>query len=121
MIKIINLNIIAIYVTNLKKSVKFYTEILGFTKSKMVMPPGIILQTGEIMLYLEESRAEKNTFGKHSEFSPCFATESIKQTYNTLKDAKIKFVIDYTEYAPTFALFRITDPDGNLIEFAGTP
>jgi hypothetical protein len=53
--------------------------------------------------------------------SPCFASDSVREAYETLKEAGVKFVEDYNQSTDTFAMFRIADPDGNVIEFAGKP
>ncbi|HHH76050.1 MAG TPA: hypothetical protein ENL03_03380 [Phycisphaerae bacterium] len=52
---------------------------------------------------------------------PCFATDSVRQSYEALKASGVKILEEYQEYAPTFALFKIADPDGNMIEIAGNP
>jgi hypothetical protein len=86
------------------------------------MEPGILMKAGEVTLYLEAGR--KNERGREyamSEFSPCFATHSVKGSYEALKAAGVPIRAEYQEFAPTFAFFRIADPDGNLIEFAGSP
>jgi catechol 2,3-dioxygenase-like lactoylglutathione lyase family enzyme len=121
LINITGLNVIAVYVTDLDTSVEFYTSMLGFVQSKIKMPPGILLETKDTMLYIEAGRSKKNKFGEKSEFSPCFSTESIKDSYIMCVDSNIQIITDYIEYAPIFALFRIADPDGNVIEFAGKP
>ena len=73
-------------------------------------------------LYHEAGRKNRGAESRgFSEFSPCFATASVKQAYELLKSAGVTIVEEYQEYAPTFALFKIADPDGNLIEFAGQP
>ncbi|MDP6357635.1 MAG: hypothetical protein QF473_21135 [Planctomycetota bacterium] len=45
----------------------------------------------------------------------------MKASYEALKAAGVNIALDYQEFAPTFALFQVSDPDGNLIEFAGQP
>jgi hypothetical protein len=45
----------------------------------------------------------------------------VKDAFEKLADAEVKIVSDYEEFSPDFAFFRIADPDGNKIEFAGKP
>ncbi len=99
----------------------FYTERLGFEKGED-MSPGVLLRAGDVTLYLEPGRKTRESASREfPEFSPCFASESVKQSYEVLKSAGVTIVEDYQEYGPTFALFKIADPDGNLIELAGQP
>ena len=110
-----------IYVTDLARSEAFYRDHLGFEKIED-MPPGILMKAGTVSLYLEANRERGNdATPRSSEFSPCFATESVKGSYGALKAAGVTISADYQEFAPTFAFFVIGDPDGNLIEFAGAP
>jgi len=115
------LSVLALYVTDLDKAKAFYVEQLGFREGERT-PPGLLLRSGEVTLYLEGGR-EKRKLGarEFSEFSPCFATDSVKRSYEALRSAGVDVVEDYKEYGPHFALFKIADPDGNLIEFAGEP
>jgi catechol 2,3-dioxygenase-like lactoylglutathione lyase family enzyme len=115
------LNVLAVYVTDLARSEAFYREHLGFEKCQD-MEPGILMKAGEVTLYLEACRQEPRGKGLRTvEFSPCFATDSVKGAYRALKAAGVPISVEYQEFAPTFAFFRISDPDGNLIEFAGKP
>jgi catechol 2,3-dioxygenase-like lactoylglutathione lyase family enzyme len=120
-LKVNGLQVLAVYCSDLERSKSFYRDILGFG-DEQEMPPGALLFQDGITLYLEPGRvpAEKGAL-KHPEICPCFGTESIKNAFQSLKDAGVKIVTEYTEYAPTFAMFRVADPDGNVIEFAGEP
>ncbi len=116
-----SLNVLAVYVTDLEKSESFYRDQLGFHRTDE-MPPGILIKSGDVTLYLEANRqTEKSDSSKAAEFSPCFATESVKASYEALRTSGVNMVVEYREFAPTFAFFLIADPDGNLIEFAGKP
>lgn len=120
-IKVKDMNVLAVYVADLERAKAFYIEHLGFEECEE-MSPGILMRSGHVTLYIEGGREEqKPESGKFSEFSPCFATESVKQACKILKSSGVKIVEEYQEFAPTFALFKILDPDGNLIEFAGKP
>jgi catechol 2,3-dioxygenase-like lactoylglutathione lyase family enzyme len=116
-----DLNVLAVYVTDLDRSVEFYGKHLGFNRGED-MEPGVLMSAGSVTLYLEASRKSKRDEAvPTAEFSPCFATDSVKASYEALKAAGVRIVSPYSEFAPTFAMFRIADPDGNLIEFAGKP
>jgi lactoylglutathione lyase len=120
-IEITGMNVLAVYVADLEQAVTFYTEQLGFERGEE-MSPGVLLRAGDVTLYLEAGRrARESASREFPEFSPCFATASVKESYAALKSADVTIVEEYQEYAPTFALFKIADPDGNLIEFAGQP
>lgn len=120
-INVKSLNVIAVYVTDLQRSIHFYTEQLGFEQIQE-MSPGVLLKAGDVTLYIEPGRKKRiEEAGVLTEFSPCFATDSVKQSYESLKNAGVKIVADYQEFGPTFAFFQFADPDYNLIEIAGNP
>ena len=105
----------------MEKSKSFYCDILGF-KPGEEMPPGILLNAPGLTFYLEAGRKpishERLTC---TEISPCLSADGIKSAFSALKNAGVEIVTEYVEYAPTFAMFRIADPDGNVFEFAGEP
>ena len=120
-VNVLGLNVLAVYVKDLETSVSFYRDHLGF-KQTQEMSPGILMEAGDVTLYLEANRQkDRPEPATTAEFSPCFATESVKSSYDALKKAGVEMTVEYQEFGPTFALFQIADPDGNLIEFAGTP
>jgi len=120
-VRVSDLNVLTVYVTDIERARTFYVERLGFEPGED-MAPGLLLRSGKVTLYMEAGRRNRQTESREfPEFSPCFATESVKQSYETLKAAGVRIVEDYQEFAPTFALFKMTDPDGNLIEIAGRP
>lgn len=73
-----DLNVLAVYVTDLNRSETFYREHLGFEKVAD-MDPGILMKAGQVMLYIEpgchQVRCEETAA---AEFSPCFATDSVR-------------------------------------------
>ncbi len=119
--EVTGLNVIAVYVEDLERAKTFYIEHLGFKESADEMPPGIMLEGGSVSLYLEGGRNSGTADADKSEFSPCFAVASVKKSYDALKQAGVCLLMDYQEFAPTFAMFRFADPDGNAIEIAGAP
>jgi len=119
--EVTDINVIGIYVTDLQIAKDFYVSKLGFKESDQ-MDPGILLCSNNVSIYLEPGRSKKNDPPiKSCEVSPCFATKSIKESYEELKNNDITIVSDYVEYGPEFAMFKIVDPDGNVLEFAGQP
>ena len=119
--KINEINVIAIYVTDLERAKVFYSSTLGFEVSSE-MSPGLLLTSNEISIYLEPGRMAKSDSPlKCCEVSPCFSTDSIKASYEELKKTGVKIVSEYVEYGPEFAMFKFADPDNNVIELAGKP
>jgi len=115
------LQVLTVYVSDMTESVNFYTTVLGFKKSGE-MPPGVTLTSGELMLYLEPGRKAKNAHReKLSEISPCFDVESVREAWDAAVLLGATAVQEYTEYTREFAMFKIADPDGNVIELAGNP
>ena len=120
-IGITGLNVVAIYGSDLERSRQFYMDILGFEECGNY-EPGILLKSGSVTIYLEGGRSPKpDTDTSAAEISPCFSALSIKDTYENLKEAGVTIETDYQEFGPEYSLFRILDPDGHVIEFAGKP
>lgn len=116
-----DLGVLAVYVTDLARSEAFYRDHLGFERAGD-MEPGVLLRAGSVALYIEACRLNgRGGLSDTSEFCPCFETGGVRASYEALRDAGVSIDSEYREYGPGFALFRISDPDGNLIEFAGTP
>ena len=115
-----DMQVLSIYVKSLEISEAFYHEYLGF-KRFQDMDPGILMRAGAVTLYMEESRKPDGPSTKPFGFSPCFETESIKASFASLREAGVEIETEYQEFGPQFAFFRILDPDGNLIELAGSP
>ena len=51
----------------------------------------------------------------------CLGVASVKGAAESLEAAGVTLVSAYQEFGPQFGMFRIADPDGNVIEFAGAP
>lgn len=116
-----DLNVLAVYVTELARSEAFYRDHLGFGRVGD-MEPGVLMKAGPVTLYIEACRRKVHDGeAGTAEFCPCFETDSVKASFEALRDAGVTISAGYREYGPEFALFRISDPDGNLIEFAGKP
>lgn len=120
-INVTGLQVIAVYCSDMERAKSFYIDKLGFSQGDE-MSPGIMLNASDLTIYLEPGReSQKREMLKHPEISLCLSTESVKDAYEKLKDAGVAVVSDYVEFASTFAMFRVADPDGNTIEFAGAP
>ncbi|MFH1515611.1 MAG: hypothetical protein ABIG42_09150 [bacterium] len=65
-----------------------------------------------IAVYFSEIEKSKSFYCEESGFPSAFLN---------LKNSGVEMVSEYIEYAPTFAMFRIVEPDGNVLEFAGEP
>lgn len=117
-------NVVAVYVDNFDKAFRFYTEVLGFEK-KQDMGPGVLLELkDQLSLYLEGGRKPRpeNSEGTLPECVLCFSTnEGLKASFENLKEAGVEIFGEYEEFTPEFHMFRLCDPAGNLIEFAGKP
>lgn len=121
-VQITQLHVLAIYISDLQGARDFYTTHFGFIDAGG-MPPGLLLAGGGATLYLEEGRVPR-ALGEEpatAEICPCFGLESIKAGWEALRAAGLHVLMPYTEYAPTFAMFAVADPDGNRLEFAGRP
>ena len=94
---ITEINVITFYVSDLEASKEFYTEKLGFEVTDK-MDPGLLLQSNGVSVYLEAGRSPKSDL-THSqcEVSPCFGTESIKESFEELKSLNVTVVSDYVE------------------------
>lgn len=120
-VNVTGLQVISVFCSDLQNSKNFYIDHLGF-KQTQEMPTGALLQAGELTLYLEHGRQSRKPEPlKFPEITSCFACDSVKEAFQNLKDAGTSIVSDYIEYEEQFAMFKIIDPDGNVIEFAGNP
>ena len=113
---------IGIYVSNMEEAKDFYITILGL-KDKGEMGPGYILELGGMSFYLEPGRKRNlvNQPLENANIIVCFSVESVKEAYEELQKQQIQITMKYTEYSSDYAMFMISDPDGNIIEFAGKP
>jgi catechol 2,3-dioxygenase-like lactoylglutathione lyase family enzyme len=115
------LNVVAIYVTDLERSRTFYEEQLGMTKSGD-MPPGLLLAAGDCTVYLEGGREARESPGlKAAGVSACFSAPSVRACWERLEAAGVPVVEPYQQHGDQFAMFRVADPDGHVVEVAGTP
>lgn len=122
-VQVSGIQVVAVYVSDLAKARTFFSEQLGFQVSEE-MPPGVLMKAGEVTLYLEGGRKKKSAAqAKLAEVSVCLALKDlgVRAAYEKLRAAGVSVRQEYTEFAPSFAMFRVADPDGNVLEFAGAP
>lgn len=121
-IEIEDLNIIAIYVSDLERAIRFYTEILGFKKD-YDNGPGVCLKVENVLsIYLEGGYSKKNDDHRQACVAMCLNPKGgLRGAWEKLKNSDVQTVGEYEEFGDQFSMFRIQDPDGNVIEFAGKP
>ena len=114
--------VIGIYVSDLQASKNFYINDLGFN-DRGDMRPGCMLELGEMSFYLEPGRKKRieNRQFKDADITICFNVESVKKTYEEFEKRQIPIIRKYVEYSLEYAMFMISDPDGNIFEIAGNP
>lgn len=117
--KVTKLQVIAIYTSNMANAVSFYVEHLGFDECGEY-PPGKLLSSGDITIYLEESQNTSNELIL-PKLMPVFGSTSIEESYKKLKEAGVTIYSELESFGPEYANFQILDPDNNVIEFAGHP
>lgn len=115
------LNVVAIYCTDLERARAFYQDLLGMTRSGD-MPPGLLFAAGECRVYLEGGREPREGPGLEGPgVSACFSAPSVRACWERLQEAGVPVVEAYRENGEQFAMFRVGDPDGNVVEVAGKP
>lgn len=116
---------LVIYVTDMERAKRFYTEVLGFEVRVDLGPSLCFLRSksGEIDIYLESGHKPASVDNQTSRLS--FFLESEKtasETYAALKGSGVKLLGDAPELvSDDTACFQFADPDGNIIEVSGKP
>jgi predicted enzyme related to lactoylglutathione lyase len=114
---------LAIYVTNMGRAKKFYTEILGFKVSAEIEPNLCFLESesGNIHIYLQGGNKTTPIDRKTCRLSFFLQAEkSASETYALLKSAGVKLLQTAPELVgDNTSRFQFQDPDGNIIEIAG--
>jgi catechol 2,3-dioxygenase-like lactoylglutathione lyase family enzyme len=115
------LAVVAIYVADLERAASFYVDVLGLVPAGD-MPPGRLLKAGDAVVYLEGGRRGRAGAGLQAPtVSACFRAPSVKACWERLCEANAPVVEEYRELGPGFAMLRVEDPDGNVVEVAGEP
>jgi len=120
-VKIEKLQVLAVYSADLERSKRFYIDHLGFEESGE-MPPGVLMTGGGMTLYLEGGRAPREGAAlAHPEICPCLDPGSVREAHDRLAAAGVPIVEKLQVLGEQFAMTKIADPDGNVLELAGKP
>jgi len=116
---------LSIYVTNMERAKKFYTEILEFDVSAELGPNLCFLKfkSGQIHIYLAGGKKPTSVDNQTSRLIFFWQAEkSAFEVYTALKTAGVKILQEAPQSVgdDTFC-FQLEDPDGNIIEVAGEP
>ncbi len=116
---------LAIYVTDLERAKKFYTEILGFMVSVELGPNLCFLESksSEIQIYMEGGKKPVSIDNQTCRLSFFLQAEKpVSKVYAAFKAAGVKLLQEKPEFVgdDTYC-FQFEDPDGNIIEVAGKP
>ncbi|MEH7382136.1 VOC family protein [Bacillus sp. JJ1533] len=107
-----------IHVTDLKKAVEWYSNILGleFDLNSVQSPVYNIPITGTTSLTLDD-HAFDPTFTHAPSSSPIFnfLVEDINVAYDFIQSKEIEIVRKIERVGENFAWFNFKDPDGNVI------
>jgi predicted enzyme related to lactoylglutathione lyase len=116
---------LAVYVTDLKRAKRFYTEVLGFELSVDLGPNLCFLKSksGDINIYMEGGKKQTPVDNQTSRLSFFLQAErNASETYGSLKAAGVKLLQEAAELVgDETACFQFEDPDGNIIEVCGKP
>jgi predicted enzyme related to lactoylglutathione lyase len=116
---------LAVYVSDMARAQKFYTEILGFEITADLGPNLCFLNSkaGKIPIYLEGGQKAASIDNQTCRLSFFLEAEkSASETYAVLKKAGVKLLQAEPELvADDTACFQFQDPDGNIIEVSGKP
>jgi catechol 2,3-dioxygenase-like lactoylglutathione lyase family enzyme len=114
---------LAVYATDYERAKHFYTEVLGFD---VRVEPGpdlsfLVSKSGKINIYLEGGYGPSSVDDRTARLSFFLEAEkSIFETYEDLKAAGVELLQDAPEQVGDDRfVFRLADPDGNLIEISG--
>jgi len=116
---------LAVYVADLARAKKFYTEVLGFELASDIPPNLCFLKSksGNIDIYMEGGKKPASIDNETCRLSFFLRTEeSAPKTYDALKTAGVKLLQDAPEFVgdDTYC-FQFEDPDGNIIEVTARP
>lgn len=116
---------LAVYATDLKRTKRFYTEVLDFELSAELGPSLCFLKSksGNINIYLEGGKKQTQVDNQTSRLSFFLQAErSASETHASLKAAGVNLLQEAPELVgDKTACFQFEDPDGNIIEVCGEP
>lgn len=116
---------LAIYVTDMKRAIKFYTKTLGFEIPIKIHSNLCFLKfkKSNLYIYLEGGKKPSSIDVDASRLS--FFLEPKKtasEVYAALKAKNVKLLQKAPELVQDdIACFQFEDPDGNIIEVSGKP
>ncbi len=107
---------VVLYTADMKRSEKFYTEILGL-KVVESKPSFVTLQAKNLRLYLHIAENPPKTYDakKVKIFQVTFQIDDIDMTYRHLKQAQGNITHGIVKYNSTTFVFNFLDPDGNSL------
>jgi catechol 2,3-dioxygenase-like lactoylglutathione lyase family enzyme len=123
-IRVAEFNVAAVYVDDLAAAERFYVEHLGFARLRPLGPGVLLGVPDQLTLYLEggHERVETPQADRHAHVSLCLsAAEGCRKAFERLREAGVPLCGAYEDLGPEFGMFRVFDPAGNIIEFAGKP
>lgn len=107
-----NVCVITIKVSNMKESLAFYTEVLGFKISKEYGPNIVSLQHDSIAIVLEEESLKS---GKNSVLI-AIQSNDIHRDFQRFKEKRVPILSEEPKPCPPGLYFVIEDPSGNQVE-----
>jgi len=116
---------LAIYVTDMDRAIKFYTETLGFEIPTKIHPNLCFLKfkNSNLHIYLEGGKKSSAIDVDTSRLSFFLEPEkTVSEVYATLKTKNVKLLQEAPELVQDdIACFQFQDPDGNILEVSGKP
>ncbi len=107
-----------IHVKDLKKSVEWYSNIIGFEydRSSVESPVYNIPIDGATGLTLDDHKFDENFTHKPSSNPICnLLVEDIDEAYHFMKNNNLEIVREIERIGEDFAWFNFADPDGNVL------
>jgi catechol 2,3-dioxygenase-like lactoylglutathione lyase family enzyme len=118
-----NARCLAVYVTDLDRAIRFYTEVLGFEVRVRLNPDLCFLSSKEpgLDIYLEGGMEPSRTGERSSRLGFFLQTEGpAREAFDRLRAMGVKVIDEEpVEVDDETLTFRFEDPDGNLLDASG--
>ncbi|MBD3285043.1 hypothetical protein GF359_01595 [candidate division WOR-3 bacterium] len=117
-----SINTVAVYVSDMERAKKYYTEILGFKlKHDFGNLCFLVSDSERITVYLEAGYEPSPADYKSTHLSFFLTTaKSTKETFDELKSKGVQILdAEPEEVGDGVYVFRFCDPDGNVLEATG--
>lgn len=115
-----SINTLAIYVSDMERAKRFYTEVLGFDVRVDLGPElsFLVSKSGDIHIYLEAGMEPRPVDAKSTRLSFFLKSErTAQEAFDTLSKAGVTLLNDSPEeVGDGVYTFRFLDPDGNILE-----